>query len=256
MHATLSAIGCTVHGANGVAPTATDVQALRQLLYAHRIVVLKGLSLNAAQFSSFAMAFANPVACAPASRHPVHPVVSVAANADGEPETGWHSGHSYLRVPRAITMLMPTDVPAGAVRSTLFVDMSEVYAALGDDLRRLLEGAILVHAGDGRCAKHPAVITHPHTHEHILYANRAYTVAMHLEGGQHGASALAEVLDFAERPQFVKELVWSAGDLVIWDNRFLQHRPGQRAANVAAFRICASDAYPLCASQYATVDAA
>ena len=256
MHATLSEIGCTVQGANLAAPTATDVQALRQLLYAHRVILLKGAALDVIQFGAFAMAFANPVACAPASRHPLNAVVSITGDAEGEAGRRWRSDNSYLRVPRAITMLMPTNVSGRVRGSTLFVDMSEVFAALGADLQVHLEAATFLHKGEGGSARHPALITHPHTHERILFANRAYTVSMDVAGVEQPASALAQILDFAERPPFVKELAWSAGDLVIWDNRFLQHRPGRRARGAAALRIFASDAYPLCASQYTAMHAA
>jgi taurine dioxygenase len=99
---------------------------------------------------------------------------------------------------------------------------------------------------------HPAVITHPHTGERGLYANRGFTIAVADRSLDESATLLGEVFDFAEQPRFVKEVRWSMGDVIIWDNRFLQHTSGRNSGAeepTMMFRITGSDAYPLCASQ-------
>lgn len=264
MHTQLNAIGCSVTGFDANAPSATDVQALRQLLYAHRLLVLKNQVLDARQYGNFAMAFASPAASPMATdRHPQHPLVSVCGDAEGEAGACWHSDTSFLRVPKVITLLMPRHLPPGCGRATLFIDMSAVWAALSDALRLRLEKAALLHAprmAPGKSShpvRHPAVITHPHTHERILYANRAFTTAIAGADARESAALLTQLFAFSEQPRFVKEVPWCEGDIMIWDNRFLQHRAGDASQGTAhAYGISACDSYPLCASQYASVHAA
>ena len=66
------------------------------------------------------------------------------------------------------------------------------------------------------------------------------------------ASLLGEIFDFAESDRFVREVQWSMGDIIIWDNRFLQHssarNPGPEEETMM-FRITLQDGMPLCASQ-------
>jgi len=56
----------------------------------------------------------------------------------------------------------------------------------------------------------------------------------------------------AETPRFVKEVQWSMGDVIIWDNRFLGHTSGRNEGleeETMMYRITLQDGMPLCASQ-------
>ena len=61
-----------------------------------------------------------------------------------------------------------------------------------------------------------------------------------------------DIFDFAETDRFVKEVRWSMGDIIIWDNRFLSHTSGRNSGpeeETMMHRITLKDDYPLCASQ-------
>jgi taurine dioxygenase len=63
---------------------------------------------------------------------------------------------------------------------------------------------------------------------------------------------LKEIFDFAETDQFVREVRWSMGDIIIWDNRFLNHTSGRNSGpeeETMMHRITLRDDFPLCASQ-------
>lgn len=254
MRTELSEVGCSVRGVDAAAISATDLQALRQLLYASRLIVLKSQHLSDLQYCEFAKSFANPVVNEPSqARHPEHPLILVTSGGT-DPRDGWHAHASYERVPKVITMMMPKQQAASAH----FIDMAEVHAALPAALKERLKGAMLVHAPmpEGANAlelgvRHPAVIVHPCTRERILYANSRFTVGI-ADAPRADAALLRDVLAFAESDRFVRSMRWSEGDIVIWDNRFLQHRPDLGAGqgqSGSLYRICGRDAYPLCATQ-------
>lgn len=277
MRTELNAIGCSVHGVTAAAISATDLQALRQLLYANRLIILKQQALSEQQYCDFAKAFISP-APDPQSgcRHPTHPLIAVSSNAHDESELsdGWHSDASFEKVPKVITMLMPKVLPKTHACSTLFIDMTEVCADLPRTTRDRLASVQLLHRRRRRRAghpdlepadavappvRHPALITHPHTREKILYANRGFTIGIADSPLVESATFLKQIFDLAESSRFVKEVRWSQGDLAIWDNRFLQHACGPArgdAEPAALYRITGRDAYPLCASQISSQVAA
>jgi taurine dioxygenase len=67
-----------------------------------------------------------------------------------------------------------------------------------------------------------------------------------------GAAVLGEIFDLSETAPFVKEVRWSMGDIIIWDNRFLSHTSGRNSGpeeETMMYRITLKDGMPLCASQ-------
>ncbi|HEX3872087.1 MAG TPA: TauD/TfdA family dioxygenase, partial [Pirellulales bacterium] len=103
------------------------------------------------------------------------------------------------------------------------------------------------------------VIRHPYTGEKILYANRGFTVGIADASLDESAGLLKEIFDFAESPRFVREVRWSMGDIIIWDNRFLCHTSGRNAGpeeETMMYRITMQDRMPLCASQRSAMKAA
>ena len=103
-------------------------------------------------------------------------------------------------------------------------------------------------------SRHPAVIEHPYTKEKVLYANRGFTIGIADRSLDESANLLKEIFDFAETDQFVREVRWSMGDIIIWDNRFLSHTSGRNSGpeeETMMYRITLRDDFPLCASQMA-----
>jgi taurine dioxygenase len=188
----------------------------------------------------------------------------------------WHSDLSFEKEPELITLMLPKILPQNHPRTTKFIDMAEVYAALPQDIKDKLAGAELVHSARYRYkvraenagydifeilqavdaaappVRHPAVIEHPYTGEKILYANRGYTIAIADRSLDESASVLKTIFDFAEADRFVREVRWYLGDVIIFDNRFLTHIAavnGGPGEGTMMYRITLRDGFPLCASQ-------
>jgi taurine dioxygenase len=64
---------------------------------------------------------------------------------------------------------------------------------------------------------------HPETGRIALFVSPGYTVGIEgMDDAQAGA-LLAELFEHQKRPEFVYRHRWSAGMLVVWDNRRLVH---------------------------------
>ena len=287
-----NAIGCSVFGVNAHALSASEMQELKDLLYKNRLIVLKGQAATEKEYCDFANRFGFPVPyLQTAYHHPDFPLIFVSSNVKqdgkqiGVARTGgyWHSDTSFETEPKVITMLMPRVLPRNFPRSTRFIDMTEVYAALPQAMKNKLAGAKFSHSGRWRykirpenagmdifeilqmidsfapTVLHPAVIEHPYTREKILYANRGFTIGIADRSLDESANVLREIFDFAETDRFIKEVRWSMGDIIIWDNRFLSHSSGRNGGpeeETMMYRITLRDAFPLCASQMNTQSAA
>jgi taurine dioxygenase len=283
-----NAIGCSIWDVDAKRLAGSEMRQVKDLLYRNRLIVLKDQALSDQEYCDFAGRFGTPV---PYLRenywHPNFPLIFMSSNIKkdgkqiGVARTGgyWHSDTSFEPDPKAITMLMPKVLPRKFPRSTRFVDMAEVYAALPQATKDRLAGAQFTHSGRW-CYKvrpqdvgtdifeilqmidsvappvlHPAVIEHPYTRERGLYASRGFTVGIAGWSLDESANTLREIFDFAEADRFISEVRWSMGDVIIWDNRFLAHSSGRNAGpeeETMMYRITLKDGYPLCASQTAT----
>jgi taurine dioxygenase len=268
---------------NGLA--AGELEKLKDLMYRNRLIVLKDQKLSEQEYCDFANRFGRPIAYLQAHyRHPDLPLIFVSSNIKkngkqiGVARTGqfWHSDLSFQKVPDVITMMMPKVLPVDHPRSTKFIDMTEVYAALPQDIKDKLIGAEFVHSARYRYKVkpenagydifeilqavdaaappvcHPAVIEHPYTGEKVLYANRGYTIGIADGSLDESAQVLKAIFDFAESDRFIKEVRWYLDDVIIWDNRFLTHIAAVNSgpeAETMMYRITLRDDFPLCASQ-------
>jgi taurine dioxygenase len=277
-------IGCSVTGIDAGKVTEAQIKTLRDMLYRNRLIVLKNQNMDEAGYCDFAKRVGNPVPYLQENyHHPEFPLIFVSSNVKsqgkqiGVARTGgyWHSDTAFETDPKFITMLMPKILPQVA-RSTRFIDMAAVYAALPQATKDRLEGALFQHSGRWRfkirpdCigydifeilqmidqatppVTHPGVITHPYTGEKVIYGSRGFTVGIKDRSLDEQTALLAEIFDLAESPRFVREVEWSMGDIIIWDNRFLQHSSGRNPGpeqETMMYRITLQDGMPLCASQ-------
>jgi|SRR5581483_2261456 taurine dioxygenase len=284
--------GCSIWGVDAKTLSAAEMHQVKDLLYRNRLIALKDQTLTEQEYCDFAGRFGFPVPYLQENyRHPDFPLIFVSSNIKkdgkqiGVPRTGgyWHSDTSFEAEPKIITMLMPKVLPQRFPRSTRFIDMAEVYRALPQATKDRLAGAQFMHSGRWRYkvraedagmdifeilqkidsiappVPHPAVIEHPYTGEKGLYASRGFTIGIAGWSLDDSAKMLAEIFDFAETDRFIREVHWSMGDIIIWDNRFLVHSAGRSTGPeepTMMHRITLKDEYPLCASLTGTKRAA
>ena len=70
---------------------------------------------------------------------------------------------------------------------------------------------------------HPVVIAHPETGRRALYVNESFVTRIVELSPLESAAVLQFLFRHVERPDFTMRWKWSPDDLVIWDNRSVQH---------------------------------
>ena len=168
----------------------------------------------------------------------------------------WHSDGSHKPEPYQAIALHILQNPAAGGGDTEFCDLRLMYDALPADDRRLLAGLTATHhwskslnprfAGvlDNAAreegariaamippAHQPVVRTHPETGRPALYLSPRFTLC--IDGAPPDASQaiLNELFALMDDPRFCYRHQWRERDLMIWDNRCLNHRVHAYAAN-------------------------
>jgi len=171
-------------------------------------------------------------------------------NADGvikvlKGNMGWHSDSTYMPVQAKGAVFSASTVPASG-GETGWADMRAAYDALSPATKSRVDGLSAYHSlrysqgkaglgaeqndgysGYGLDVKEPPlrplVKTHPET------GRKALTIGRHAYGipglGEGESEALLdELCEFACRAPRIYHHRWTAGDVVVWDNRCLMHR--------------------------------
>ena len=143
--------------------------------------------------------------------------------------------------PPSATMLQVHLLPDCGGGDTLFADMEAAYATMPAANRQQLWALSAVHASDHvypdryadrgadetsvytPSAVHPVVRTHPETGRRSLFVNPSFTVA--IEGMSPGDSdaLLGNLHEHCTRPEFQIRYRWAPHDVLLWDNRRIQH---------------------------------
>ena len=154
---------------------------------------------------------------------------------DGEMQ--FHSDGAHRAVPYRATTLYAIKIPSRG-GETLFANLAAAYEALSPSMQKRLEGlqtkTVYLYDAVSReetqeddpslpSAIHPLVRTHPDSGRRSLYLSRLMTRRIIGMERAESDALLAELFDHCEKPDFVYAHRWRPEDLVIWDNRCLNH---------------------------------
>lgn len=158
----------------------------------------------------------------------------------GDYPLAFHTDGCFRPYPTLATFLYAIEVPAEG-GETLFVDMNEVYDALSPATRErilAMQAVNYFHFSYSRYdpsresrpvrevvenALHPMVITHPLSGKPVVYANRHNTYDIVGLDHEDAKPILDEIFAEIERPARIYAHKWQVGQLVMWDNRAVQH---------------------------------
>jgi len=151
----------------------------------------------------------------------------------------WHSDSSFKPVPAHSSALSARVVPPEG-GETEFASMRVAYDELPGDLRREVEGKVVVHSfGFSRSLIDPGIGSeiardYPPVRHALVRANpwngrKSVYVGSHawyIEGMGIDDSRIliAKLLEIMTRPDRVYQHRWRVSDLVMWDNRCVLHR--------------------------------
>ncbi len=153
-------------------------------------------------------------------------------------EMHFHSDGAHSAVPYRATTLYAVTLPSHG-GETKFANLYSAYEALPAAVKDRIAGkkALFAHQTSATLreqvediesprvsfAEHNLVCEHPETGRKSLYISRLMTQYILDMDRDQSRSLLDELIDHAERPEFVYEHTWDVGDLIIWDNRCVNH---------------------------------
>jgi taurine dioxygenase len=160
----------------------------------------------------------------------------------------WHSDSSFLPAPPLGVAMRAVELPEYG-GDTAFVNTCLVFESLSPALREMLAGMRAVHSATrlfGTASKarevrlnmrentseqvgdreqlHPVVRTHPRTGRRGLFVNRVYTQRFEGWTAEESAPLLAYLYALLDKPEFGMRATWHRNMVLLWDNRFTQHR--------------------------------
>ncbi|KUJ69111.1 taurine catabolism dioxygenase [Streptomyces albus subsp. albus] len=240
-----------------------DLHALKQLVYSHRIAVLRNQDLSPAEFVAFGRRLGEvETYYQPMYHHPEYPEIFVSSNVQedgqqvGVPQTGkfWHHDYSFMPRPFGLTLIYPQVVPKKN-RGTFFIDMARAYEKLPEELKAEIKDTRSLNSvrryfkirptdvyrpisevfaeieRETPASAHPTVFTHPVTGEQVLYISEAVTYQLqNAEGNVLRDGLLTDLLEACGQSDTTFEhenihlQTFDKGDLLVWDNRSLVHR--------------------------------
>ena len=156
----------------------------------------------------------------------------------------WHTDSSFKRIPAKCSLLSARELPSPGPMGggeTEFADLRAAWDALPETRQRELDGLVVEHSifrsrsqigfvdfNDEIFKELPPVPQalvrhHPASGRTSLYLA---SHASHIAGWpvEQGRALIEELIAFATQRQFVYQHRWTAGDLVMWDNRCTMHR--------------------------------
>jgi taurine dioxygenase len=154
---------------------------------------------------------------------------------DGEMQ--FHSDGAHRNPPYRATTLFAIKIPTHG-GETLFANLQAAYDALSDEMKRRIEGlqTRIIYRYDAvtrdltdendptlPVAIHSLVKTHPGSGRKSIYLSRLMTRNIVGMDRAESDKLLEQLFDHAEKPEFVYAHRWTPGDLLIWDNRAVNH---------------------------------
>ena len=160
----------------------------------------------------------------------------------GDGEAVWHADMTYLELPPKAGILYALEVPENQ-GNTHFANMTLAYSDLSEDIKKKIDGKILIHdsahnsAGMLRKgysevdnptqtpgARHPMVITDQSTNKKLLFLGRrphAYIIGLEIEESEN---LLDEIWKHATQEKYTWTQKWEKGDLLMWKNLNVLHK--------------------------------
>jgi taurine dioxygenase len=161
----------------------------------------------------------------------------------------WHSDHQFKERPGKATILLALKNPSQG-GDTDFTNQAAAYDALPVETKARIEGLRCIHSisklknkrapisGARKGAEafykrqeteipdvtHPLVRVHPETGRKVLYCSPRFTIAVAGMDEAEGDALLDELIAHSVKKQFRYRHKWRDGDLVMWDNRSVNHR--------------------------------
>lgn len=146
----------------------------------------------------------------------------------------WHTDQSYEPNPAIGSLLLAREIPQVG-GDTMFANQYLAFETLSPGMQRMLKDLRAVHSGEGYYrvtgldpsdapqTPQPVALVHPETGRTALYVNRVWTTRLEHMTVEESRPLLDYLYAHAVEPPFTFRHRWTQGDLLMWDNRCVQH---------------------------------
>lgn len=223
------------------------LEQLAATLWEHQVIALPARDMTPRQHLEIARHFGEPEHNATEYFQRIEgvPHITVVDSDRGDRADSWHADETFLPAPPMVNLLHAKQLPACG-GDTAFISARAAYAALSERMKTMLEGlrgehdlAMTYEAGwraglplrekvaaelaSGRASLHPLVMRHPVNGQPWLNVSPTYTRFIEGLPPLEGNAILDLLFRHMQKPEFGFRHVWNEGDLVIWDQRAVQH---------------------------------
>ncbi len=245
--------GALVYGVDLARPLAAGaVEEIRRIWLEHQVLAFPDQALDIEDIERFASCMGPNGEDPYIAAIPGHPrVVQVKREAEEQTpifaET-WHSDWSFLPAPPAATVLYGNVIPPVG-GDTLFANQYAAWDGLPASMKAALKDRKAIHsarrgyAKDGmygekdkgrsmairygdsalRTQLHPLARPHTETGRPALFVSPGYTIGIDGLPEDEAHDILLELYRHQAKPEYVYRHKWSAGMLIMWDNRCVIH---------------------------------
>lgn len=160
----------------------------------------------------------------------------------GYGELDFHCDQLFNNPPLKALILYAVEVPEEG-GNTSFCNTTRIYETLPDNLRQRLADKSCMHLYDFKGAyadlqdpdkatpgspraNHPMIYVDPETGDPAIWVNRLTTIRVNELEADASKALIEEVRSYIKNEDCIYHHHWQPGDLLIWDNRILQHARG------------------------------
>ena len=226
---------------------ADTVAAISGALATHEVLVFPDQRISAEDLMRFGRYFGTLSVHPFSTNAEATPELIVFDNQEGNPPHAtdiWHSDETFREIPPMATALCSKIIPAIG-GDTCFCSMTAAYEGLSDRMQHFISGLEAVHdfkpfkalfaqTEDGRSklrhfevlyppATHPVVRMHPITGRKAIFVNRQFTLYIKDMAEQESRTLLQSLFALTHTLEHQYRHRWSPDQLVLWDNRSVQH---------------------------------
>ncbi len=224
----LSQAGAEVVGCDISSLTVGETNQVEAAFAAFGLLVFREQAISSDELVVFAQRWLAPSA----STLPLHCLDDTRA---GSTTGAWHALDTAAAHPPLGQAIL---YRGGRVPSPVrFASMYAAWGALATSTQRALEGLTGVHEGltPSTEQRHPLIIRHPRSGQSVPLLNPTSTIAIDGMADEPGLALLNELFEHGQREEFVEEVTWEAGSVVLWDARALWQFDPQPTTTAAAF---------------------
>jgi taurine dioxygenase len=225
-------LGAEIVGLSGSDPIGEEVSAfLRQAVSEHGVIFIRDQGVDPKRHMEVAQAVGEikpPVAVVGFTlENEGYPQIGVISSDNGLAQTSavWHTDGSFVPAPISHTVLhMQVCPPAGG--DTVWASQYAIYESLAPSLQEALIGLTARHVALNRPElfhDHPVVIAHPVTGRRALFTNALYAKKINELSDAESDAILRLIEKETTRPEMQCRWRFSVGDIVLWDNLYVQH---------------------------------